>query len=257
MSAQPSNTKPATEAPVVPPATTAAKSGVTRKRRPRVTMVLAIAVAIVGVAIALARMRQLTSDNATGMATPMQQASADRDSASQPTVTARASEPTGSAAANARAAAPQTAIAVPKKKPSTPTRSVAPLRSAPAVAAESHDAEESTSKAAEIDNSGAAAPAAPATETAGLSTVTITGCLEVSTSEDRFRLTDTDSIEAPKTRSWRTAFLKKRSGAVVLAGSLDTAAMDRQVGKRVAATGVLANRELKVSSVRVVASSCE
>ena len=40
--------------------------------------------------------------------------------------------------------------------------------------------------------------------------VTITGCLEVSTSGDTFRLTDTEGVDAPKSRSWRSGFFKKR-----------------------------------------------
>src|SRR5207253_303138 len=46
--------------------------------------------------------------------------------------------------------------------------------------------------------------------------VTITGCLETTVDEDRFRLTETEGINAPKARSWRSAFLKKHSAAVEL-----------------------------------------
>jgi hypothetical protein len=37
----------------------------------------------------------------------------------------------------------------------------------------------------------------------------------------------------------------------------DPQALHQQVGKRVAATGLLTSRELKVSSLRVVAPSCD
>jgi hypothetical protein len=86
--------------------------------------------------------------------------------------------------------------------------------------------------------------------------VTITGCLETSTSGDEFRLTDTEGADAPKSRGWRTAFLKKRAVPMTLVGAHDGLALMPNVGKRVAATGLLASRELKVSTLRVVDESC-
>ena len=101
-----------------------------------------------------------------------------------------------------------------------------------------------------------AAPAPLMTETDAHALVTITGCLETS-AKDRFRLTDTEGGNAAKTRSWRTGFLKKRPAAVDLVGAPDVGALHTQVGRRVAVTGVQTNRELTVSSVRVVSPSCE
>jgi hypothetical protein len=86
--------------------------------------------------------------------------------------------------------------------------------------------------------------------------VTITGCLEISVNEDSYRLINTEGVDAPKSRSWRTGFLKKRSASVVLIEPPDPQALQMQVGKRVAATGLLTSRELKVSSLRVVGPSC-
>jgi hypothetical protein len=95
------------------------------------------------------------------------------------------------------------------------------------------------------------------TESAGgLAPVTLTGCLEMSVDRDEFRLTDTDGVDAPRSRSWRTGFLKKRPAPVALIGPADTHGLQIQVGKRVAATGLLFDHELKVSSVAVVDSSC-
>jgi len=114
----------------------------------------------------------------------------------------------------------------------------------------------------------ATVPAAPETPTAGpalasasavttgLPPVTITGCLEVSVDADEFRLSETEGVDAPKSRSWRTGFLKKRSAPVALVEPPDPQALHQQVGKRVAATGLLTSHELKVSSLRVVAPSC-
>jgi hypothetical protein len=92
---------------------------------------------------------------------------------------------------------------------------------------------------------------------AGPAPVTITGCLEVRVDDDEFRLSETEGADAPKSRSWRTGFLKKRSAPVALVELLDPQALHQQVGKRVAATGLLTSRELKVSSLRVVAPSCD
>jgi hypothetical protein len=94
------------------------------------------------------------------------------------------------------------------------------------------------------------------TESAGLAPVTLTGCLEMSVDRDQFRLTDTDGVDAPRSRSWRTGFLKKRPAPVALIGPSDPHGLEIQVGKRVAATGLLFDHELKVSSVAVVESSC-
>ena len=86
--------------------------------------------------------------------------------------------------------------------------------------------------------------------------VTITGCLEISTDEDAFRLTDTEGADAPKSRSWRSGFLKKRSAAVALVEPPDRLALKTHIGKRVAATGLLTSHELKLNSLRVVGPSC-
>lgn len=102
----------------------------------------------------------------------------------------------------------------------------------------------------------APAPAPLMTETDARALVTITGCLETS-AKDRFRLTDTEGGNAAKARSWRTGFLKKRPTPVDLVGAPDVGALQTQVGRRVSVTGVQTNRELKVSSVRVVSPSCE
>jgi hypothetical protein len=103
------------------------------------------------------------------------------------------------------------------------------------------------------------APEPPSTSTGsvGHAPVTITGCLEISVNDDEFRLTDTEGVDAPKSRSWRTGFLKKRSPPVPLVEAPDRQALRMQVGKRVAATGLLTSRELQVSSLRVVGPSCE
>lgn len=86
--------------------------------------------------------------------------------------------------------------------------------------------------------------------------VTITGCLEMSVDENEFQLADTEGVNVPKSRSWRTGFLKKRSASVALVDASDPQFLRKQIGKRVAATGQLTNRDLKLSTLRVVAPSC-
>jgi hypothetical protein len=97
------------------------------------------------------------------------------------------------------------------------------------------------------------APAPPPVEIVGPAPVTITGCLEISVDEDEFRLTDTEG-DAPRKRSWRSGFLKKRAVSVALVDP--PPGLQEQVGKRVAATGQLTSRELKVSSLSVVGPTC-
>jgi len=92
---------------------------------------------------------------------------------------------------------------------------------------------------------------------ADVPSVTITGCLEISVDHDEFRLTDTGGMAAPKARSWRSGFLRKRSAAVALLDAPDPLALKSHVGKRVAASGVLAGHDLQVRSVQVVEGSCE
>jgi hypothetical protein len=86
--------------------------------------------------------------------------------------------------------------------------------------------------------------------------ITITGCLEASVSEDRFRLTDTEGVDVPTSRSWRTGFLKKRSTSVALIEPPDPHALRAQIGQRVAATGLLTSRDMRVTSLRVIGPRC-
>jgi hypothetical protein len=111
--------------------------------------------------------------------------------------------------------------------------------------------------AAKLSGPETSASAAPASSLAATSApVTITGCLEISVDHDEFRLTDTDGADAPRARSWRTGFLKKRSAPVSLIEPPDRLALQTQVGRRVAVTGVLTSRDLKLSALRVVGASC-
>jgi hypothetical protein len=103
----------------------------------------------------------------------------------------------------------------------------------------------------------ASAPASVATVAAAQPPVTITGCLEMSVDQDQFRLTETEGADAPKARSWRSAFLKKRPTPVTLVEPPESVPLQTHVGQRVEATGALSSRELRVRSLKVVAPSCD
>ncbi len=99
--------------------------------------------------------------------------------------------------------------------------------------------------------------AAAATEDAGPSNapITITGCLE--RDGDAYWLKDTSGADAPKARSWKTGFLKKRAARIELIDTSAALRLSTHLGERVAATGTLANREMRARSLRRIAPSCD
>jgi hypothetical protein len=104
------------------------------------------------------------------------------------------------------------------------------------------------------DPSTAATPAA-AVQDANAASVTITGCLD--RDAETFWLRDVSGAEAPKSRSWRSGFLKKRSSSIELVDERNALGLSRHVGERVAATGTLANREMQARSLTRLAASCK
>jgi len=101
-----------------------------------------------------------------------------------------------------------------------------------------------------------AAPPSVSVDSVAPETVTVTGCLE-SSGSNGFRLTDTDGIEAPRSRSWRSGFLRKRSTAVNLVAPPDPYTLQTELGQRIAATGQLTDRQLRVTSVQVIGTRCD
>jgi hypothetical protein len=103
-------------------------------------------------------------------------------------------------------------------------------------------------------------PTAPAEEPksdavpAASSAVTITGCLE--RSDETFRLKDTSGEDAPRARSWKTAFLKKRAASVEVVDASNRLKMDNYVGQRVSLTGTLVEREMHARVLQPIAPSC-
>jgi hypothetical protein len=84
--------------------------------------------------------------------------------------------------------------------------------------------------------------------------VTITGCVQ--RDGKTFWLQDTSGADAPQSRSWKSGFLKKRPSRIELVDAANTLRLSSHVGQRVAATGVLANRELRARSLRSAAGRC-
>ena len=88
-------------------------------------------------------------------------------------------------------------------------------------------------------------------------TVTMTGCLEVSVDNRDFRLTDIEGSNVPKARSWRSGFLKKQSAPVELLELSDLATARNYVGQRVIVNGVVENREMRVRSLQTSGKGCD
>jgi hypothetical protein len=166
-------------------------------------------------------------------------------------------EPPAAPVAQPEAASPVVVESM-KKSPAKPIQKVAAASTRSPIAtpvAQTRDKDTSEREDIMAPTGPVPAPARPVPATASVDQITITGCLEASATGDRFRLTDTEGANAPKARSWRTGFLKKHSTAVDLVGAPDVA-LQRQIGRRVAVSGVQTDRELKVSAVRVVSPSC-
>lgn len=84
--------------------------------------------------------------------------------------------------------------------------------------------------------------------------VTIVGCL--TRDNEAFRLTDTAGDAAPKARSWKSGFLRRRAASLDLVGVPKALRLPTYVGQRVSVSGTLEDRELHVHSLRRVAASC-
>jgi hypothetical protein len=86
------------------------------------------------------------------------------------------------------------------------------------------------------------------------SSTTIAGCLTFD--DGTYRLKDATGMDAPKSRSWKSGFLKKRTATldVVDTGSLG---LPNHVGRRVEVTGTLLDREIQARSLHRLAESCK
>lgn len=83
-----------------------------------------------------------------------------------------------------------------------------------------------------------------------LDVVTLTGCLQHD--DGTFRLKDTSGTDAPKSRSWKSGFLKKRGASIEIVDSAKRLGLPSHVGQRVTVTGILLDREMRVRAVQRV-----
>ena len=82
---------------------------------------------------------------------------------------------------------------------------------------------------------------------------TISGCLV--RDDGMFQLRDTDGEHAPKSRSWKSGFIKKGSAKVDLIDA--TNRLSPHVGYRISVSGTLTDREMQVRSVRGTTERCD
>lgn len=110
----------------------------------------------------------------------------------------------------------------------------------------------------------AGAPKAPGTPAIGETepasarvsgAVEVTGCLQ--RADGGFVLKDTDGSAAPRSRSWKSGFLKKNSASLDLSDASRAAHLSEHVGQRVSVTGTLIDRQMSVQSLRRLAATCE
>ena len=85
--------------------------------------------------------------------------------------------------------------------------------------------------------------------------VTIAGCLE--RDDETFRLKDTSGEDAPRSRSWKSAFLKKGAAPVDVVDATKRLKLTNHVGERVSVTGTLSDGEMQIRSLRRITASCK
>ena len=84
--------------------------------------------------------------------------------------------------------------------------------------------------------------------------VTITGCLE--RHGETFRLKNTTGTNMPKSRSWKSGFLRKGTPSIAVVDAANDVSLPQHIGQRVSVSGTLEDREMQVRSLRRVAASC-
>jgi hypothetical protein len=116
-------------------------------------------------------------------------------------------------------------------------------------------------EAAVLDTTLASGANMPAAESSAmgpvqkLAPVTMTGCLELT--HETFRLSDTTGVDAPKSRSWKSGFLKKGSASIEVVDAAKRLQLPSHVGQRVSVTGTLVDREMQVRSLKRIAATCK
>lgn len=154
----------------------------------------------------------------------------------------------------------KTAVVEPKPPATTAVtethRPAATKADAPAHESREASVVEPAAKPAALEAATHAGPAEliPNASVPSLAATTISGCLE--TDGATFRLTDTAGEDAPKSRSWKAGFLRKRTAPIEIVDASHTLRLSSHVGQRVAATGTLIKREMQVRSLQRLTGSC-
>jgi hypothetical protein len=107
---------------------------------------------------------------------------------------------------------------------------------------------------AEAEAPAPASPAQASDEAAAAVPATITGCL--AREENSFWLKNVSGADAPKARSWKSGFLRRKSSNVELVDRGNGNRLAAYVGRRIETNGVLLDHEMRVKSLRVL-GSCE
>ena len=100
-----------------------------------------------------------------------------------------------------------------------------------------------------------ASPPPPASEqTAAAVPATLAGCL--AREENTFWLKDVSGDDAPKARSWKSGFLRKKAPSIELVDRGSGSRLAAYVGRKIETTGALVDHEMHVKTLRVL-GACE
>ena len=86
-------------------------------------------------------------------------------------------------------------------------------------------------------------------------TTTVAGCLTFD--DGSYRLKDATGTEAPKSRSWKSGFLKKNTVTIDIVDARHSLSLPSYVGQRVEVGGTLLEREMQAHSLQRLAESCK
>ena len=100
-------------------------------------------------------------------------------------------------------------------------------------------------------------PAKTAPKKAVISSIstTIAGCLV--RDDGIFQLKDTDGQHAPRTRSWKSGFIRKGSATIDVIDAANRLKLGPHVGHRVSVSGTLTDRELRAHAMRATSERCD
>lgn len=102
---------------------------------------------------------------------------------------------------------------------------------------------------------GTASPAETPKQGTVSGAITVTGCLQ--RDGGGYRLRDTDGEDAPRSRSWKSGFIKKSSTPLEMIDAGNGARLSDHLGQRVSVNGTVISHEMHELSLRRLAATCE